>query len=126
MGYFLIALGGAAGSLLRYLVSGIVQTSSGSFFPLGTLSVNTIGCFIVGITGALFFGPFLIREEYRLGLMVGILGGFTTFSAFGWETLSMINDGEMVKALANIAANNILGLIAAWTGFHITQSIFGV
>jgi fluoride exporter len=122
---FLIALGGALGSVLRYLMSAWMQRLANGTFPFGTLTVNVIGCLLIGFLNALFFGPFLIRAEYRLAVTAGILGGFTTFSSFGWETLSFINDGEWMYAAANVAANNILGLAAAWGGYRLAVAWFG-
>ena len=84
--WLLIAAGGAFGSVLRYAVQGWVQRAANGSFPVGTLTVNVLGCMFVGFLAALLTGPVLIREEYRLGLTVGILGGFTTFSTFGLET----------------------------------------
>ena len=85
----LIALGGAAGSVLRYLLHGWLQRAAGIRFPLGTLAVNVLGCLLIGCLAALFLAHSQIREEYRLGLTVGVLGGFTTFSTFSLETFKL-------------------------------------
>lgn len=122
----IIALCGGVGSVLRYLVSGWCQALSVGAFPLGTLVVNVVGCLLIGFLGALFFGPFLIRDEYRLALMVGLLGGFTTFSSYSWETLSLANNGQVGVALWNIALSNVLGLGGAWAGYRLGVRLFGV
>ena len=122
----LIALGGSAGALMRYVVSGWGQALVGGWFPLGTLVVNVVGCLVIGAAGAYFAGPQLVREEYRLALLVGVLGAFTTFSTFGWETLSLVRDGEMKLALANVLLTNALALLAVWIGYRLTESWFGV
>ena len=93
-----IALGGGGGSVLRYLVQGWVQRLVGASFPLGTMLVNLSGCFAIGFLAALFFGPLPIDEDYRFGVLTGILGGYTTFSSFGWETLKLSEDGEFLYA----------------------------
>lgn len=121
----LIALGGSAGALLRYLVSGWGQSLIEGWFPLGTLVVNTLGCLLIGSLGAYFAGPQLIREEYRIALMVGVLGAFTTYSAFGWETLSLAKDGELRLAMVNVVLSNVLALAAVWIGYQITEKWFG-
>jgi CrcB protein len=103
-----IGLGGALGALARYGVSGLVQR--GTAFPVGTLAVNVLGCFLIG---ALFerLGP-----GARQLVVVGVLGGFTTFSAFGHETLELLRGGETRLALANVAANVVLGVGAVLLG----------
>ncbi len=121
-----IAAGGGVGSVMRYLVAGFGQRLIVGPFPLGTLIVNVIGCFALGLLGAAFAGPVLIREEYKLAILVGLLGGFTTFSTYGWETLSLVNDGQTARALANIVLSNVLGLAAALAGYRIAQQWLGV
>lgn len=122
----LIAAGGAAGSTLRYLAAGWVQKLSGASFPFGTLAVNVVGCLLIGCLGAAFAGPVLIREEYRVAILVGALGGFTTFSTYAWETLSLANDGQIARALANVLLSNAVGLLAVWIGYRTAQSWWGV
>lgn len=132
--YMCIALGGALGSLLRYLLSGWVQRSVQSapltgfpvLFPWGTLAVNLLGCLLLGGLAAAFSGPILIREEYRVGLTIGVLGGFTTFSTFGLETFNLMDDGQFRLALANIGASVGLGYLAVWCGYRLTQWWLGV
>ncbi len=121
----LIALGGGVGSVLRYLLAGWVQSKSGAGFPTGTLAVNVIGCLLVGILGAIFAGPYAPREEYRFLLMVGVLGGFTTFSTFGLETFSLVNGGQIFLAVMNVVLSNGVGLIGVWLGYRITERWYG-
>jgi CrcB protein len=103
-----IGLGGAFGALARYGLSGLLQR--GAAFPVGTLAVNVLGCFLIGV---LFerLGP-----GARQFVVVGVLGGFTTFSAFGYETLELLRGGEPRLALANVAANVVLGVGAVLVG----------
>ena len=125
MKWLLIAGGGAVGSVLRYAVQGTAQRLTESGFPAGTLVVNLIGCLCIGFLAAMFSGPMLVREEYRIGLTVGVLGGFTTFSAFGLETFLLANDGQLRMALANVVASCVLGVTAVWLGFRAAQFWFG-
>ena len=112
-----MALGGAVGSVLRYLVSGWTQTGAGgSSFPTGTLVVNVGGCFIIGVLAQLGEARGFLGPDARALLMVGLLGGFTTFSAFGNETMNALRDGAVGLALLNVAANLGLGLAAVWIG----------
>jgi fluoride exporter len=122
----LIAAGGGLGSVLRYLVAGWGQRLSNGSFPLGTLLVNVIGCLAIGFLNTAFSGPILIRQEYRIALTIGVLGGFTTFSAFGWETFSLAGDGQTVRALANVLLSIGLGLVAVWIGCRLAEKWFGV
>jgi CrcB protein len=122
----LIALGGALGSVFRYAMQGWVQRWSGGSFPTGTLAVNMLGCLIIGVLAAAFAGPILIREEYRVGLMVGVLGGFTTFSAFELETFNLVTDRQFGLALANVAISVTLGFAAVWIGYRVAERWFGV
>jgi CrcB protein len=113
----LVGIGGAVGSILRYVVGGYVQTASRSVsFPFGTLAVNVIGCFLIGMVSYLADVRGLLTPETRALLVLGILGGFTTFSSFGNETMALVRDGEMFYAFANIAASLVLGLGAVWLG----------
>ena len=114
-----IAGGGALGSVLRYLVAGWGQRLTPGVFPLGTLLVNVSGCLLIGYLGTLFAGPAVIRDEYRLALLVGLLGGFTTFSTFGYESWALLSDREWGLAGANFLLNNVLGLTAVWLGHRL-------
>ncbi len=119
-----IALGGAIGALLRYGISGWVQRGTGSTFPWGTMAVNMIGCFVIGLCGALLAGPYL-REEYRPFILIGVLGSFTTFSTFGYETFELVNDGQFARAGLNILLSNLVGLAAVWIGYRLTEQVAG-
>ncbi|MCX6080121.1 MAG: fluoride efflux transporter CrcB [Chloroflexi bacterium] len=113
----LVGLGGALGSIARYLTSGWVQTTSKSInFPFGTLTVNLIGCFVIGFLAQLAESRGIFTSESRAFIFVGILGGFTTFSSFGNETMNLARAGDSWIALANLGANVMLGLLAVWLG----------
>ncbi|HEY4308239.1 MAG TPA: fluoride efflux transporter CrcB [Pirellulales bacterium] len=126
MKWIFIACGGAFGSLARYWMQGTVYSLTGWAFPLGTVSVNLLGCLLIGILYAMFSGPFPVRDEIRLGLIVGVLGGFTTFSAFSLETFLMAQEGKMALALLNVVLSCVLGLVAVWCGFRLAGYYFGV
>jgi len=119
----LIAVGGAFGSVLRYAVQGWVQRFAGSSFPAGTLAVNVIGCGALGFLAAALTGPILVREEYRIGLTVGILGGFTTFSTFGFETFTLANEGQLRFAVLNMVLSCGLGVVAVWLGYRAAEKL---
>jgi len=121
----LIGCGGGVGAILRYLVAGWGQALTSGSFPLGTLVVNVAGCLVIGWLGTLLTGPVLVREEVRMALLVGVLGGFTTFSTFGFETGSLLSDGEWAQALLNVALSNGLGLAALFLGFRLARLTHG-
>jgi fluoride exporter len=121
----LIFLGGGLGSLLRYAIGGWIQRLLNVSFPWGTLVVNLLGCAGIGILASLLTGPVLVREEYRLALIVGLLGGFTTFSSYCWETISLTNGAQWSYAAANILASNVLGLAFVWLAARLAQKIYG-
>ena len=122
----MVAAGGGLGSVLRYLLAGWCQEWTGSSFPIGTLMVNILGCLAIGVLNTLFLGPIPIREEYRIAVTIGILGGFTTFSTFGWETMSLANDRQWLWAGANMMCSVGLGLAAVWIGTRLAEKWFGV
>jgi CrcB protein len=113
----LVGIGGFLGSVARYLASGYVQQISKSVdFPYGTLAVNLLGCLVIGFLSQLAESRGLFTGEARLFAVTGFLGGFTTFSSFGNETLNLMRDSQMTNALANIGANVVIGLFAVWLG----------
>jgi CrcB protein len=121
----LIGLGGALGSVLRYLLSVWIQPDRTSF-PLGTLVVNITGCLAIGVLGTLLYGPTSnMRPEYRQFILVGVLGGYTTFSSFGRETINLLGDHQYGYAAAYVLLSNVLGLAAVWIGVRVTEHFFG-
>jgi fluoride exporter len=122
----LVALGGGLGSVLRYLVSQWVQRLGSETFPLGTLSVNVIGCLCIGVLAAVFASPHAPREVYKFALAIGVLGGFTTFSTFGMETFVMANESQFGRAGLNLLLTNSLCLLAVWVGYRVAERFVGV
>lgn len=121
-----IGLGGAVGSVLRYLISGWGSRFDTPPMLAGTLIVNVVGCFAIGIVVGGFGGTTWVREEHRLAVMVGLLGGFTTFSTYGLEAFTMIEAGHRWSALGHVLAHNGLGILMVWAGFRIGTRTFGV
>ncbi|MCO6524726.1 MAG: fluoride efflux transporter CrcB [Candidatus Schmidhempelia sp.] len=115
----MVAIGGAIGSVLRYLISNWCIYLLGSDFPLGTLIVNVIGSFFIGLMFSLFESHTLISSYWRPFISVGLIGGFTTFSTFSLETLSLIIQAEYYKACFNVILNLSLGLLAVSIGYFI-------
>ncbi|MFM2111996.1 MAG: fluoride efflux transporter CrcB [Pseudomonadota bacterium] len=116
----LVALGGALGSVLRYMASMWVnQLSSGSRFPWGTLSVNLAGCALAGLVALWAEKAEWFSADHRLLLMTGVLGGFTTFSAFGLETMQLLRQGEVTVALAYVVISVTAGVSALWAVYAL-------
>lgn len=112
-----IGIGGFIGSVCRYLLSSYVQQIARSTgFPYGTLTVNLVGCFFIGLLAHLVDTRGILSIEVRAFLFIGFLGGFTTFSTFGNETLNLFRSGSNFLALVNIGAQIMLGLSAVWAG----------
>jgi CrcB protein len=122
----LIAAGGGIGSVLRYLVQGWGQKLANGSFPLGTLIVNVLGCLSIGFLNYIFSGPIIIRQEYRIALTVGLLGGFTTFSSFGWETFALANERQGLAAIMNLLLSVTLGFSAVLIGYRLGEKWLGV
>ncbi len=113
-----VGLGGAGGSVMRYLASGLGQRLGGESFPTGTLLVKVVGCFLIGLLATLFEERMLISPQVRLLVLTGFLGGFTTFSTYGLETLQLARDGEWLLGMGNLLLSNLLGLAACWLGMR--------
>lgn len=114
-----IGLAGAAGTLFRYWLSEWIARRFGETFPTGTLVVNLIGCFVIGLCFYLMFDRYLVNPTVRTIIMIGLLGGFTTFSSFGLQTFTLLRDGEMGLALFNVALSNVGGLLLVWVGYSV-------
>lgn len=116
-----IFLGSGIGGVLRYWLSGLVQPV-GSSFPFGTLMVNVSGCFVMGVLISLWgSGPGAVREELRAAIMVGLLGGFTTFSTFGRDTLHLVQQTAYGRADAYVSSSLLLSLAATWLGAWLAR-----
>ncbi len=120
----LVGIGGFIGSVMRYLLGGYVQQSSKSIFPYGTLTVNVLGCFMIGFLAQLAENRGVFSSEARAFLFIGVLGGFTTFSSFGNETLNLARDGQLLIAFANVGLNVFVGLLAVWLGRTVSYLVW--
>ena len=117
-----VALGGALGALFRYLIVSFSQLLIGPKFPYGTLIVNSSGSLLIGFIFTIFMERLFLTEPMRLLIIVGFLGGFTTFSSFAWETWSLYQNGQWMAALLNICLNNCLGLCMLVFGVILGRS----
>ena len=123
--FLLVGTGGFIGTVLRYWVSGYIQQfARNNLFPFGTLAVNFLGCLLIGLLSQLAedYGAFSV--ETRSLVFIGVLGGFTTFSAFGNETLNLLRDGQNLLAFANVSSQLILGLGGVWLGRTLAYLIW--
>ena len=118
-----VGSGGFIGALARYGLSGMVHRHLPyTTFPFGTLMVNLSGCLIIGVIAGLAESRQLFGPEFRAFALIGVLGGFTTFSTFGYETFAMLRDGEYFRSVANVGMNVILGLALVGLGYALTTS----
>jgi CrcB protein len=112
----LVGLGGFLGSSARYLAGGLVHRFLPSTFPYATFLINVTGCFAIGLLGVLAEERGSVGPEGRLFWMVGVVGGYTTFSTFGYETLALLRGGSLGAALVNAVGQVVIGLMAVWLG----------
>lgn len=118
-----IAAGGSIGAVMRYLVSTGIYSWFGRGFPYGTLVVNVLGSLLMGLLYELFLQRLSVSPEVRAVLLIGFLGAFTTFSTFSIETINLIEQGDLIKAIINILASVILCVLAAWCGLQIVRQL---
>lgn len=117
-----LLVGGALGSLARYLISGLTHRHFEGIFPWGTLMANATGALVIGF----FWGIFDQREigpNTRMFIFVGFLGGYTTFSTFALETMNLLRDGEMKYAVVNVLANNVLAIGLVFAGYFLSKAL---
>ena len=122
----LVCLGGFLGTGARYGLNGLISHRFGETFPYGTLTINVFGSFAIGVIYVVT-GPdsrLLVSADVRQFLMIGILGGFTTFSSFSLQTLTLLHEGELVAAFANVGLSVAAGLLAVWAGEAMAKAIW--
>ena len=119
MRILLLVVLGAVGTLARYALQGVIQNRTGPGFPTGTLVVNLVGSFLVGLIGQYSLNHLSITPEWRMGLTIGFLGAFTTFSSFSWEVVRMLEGGEWLSVSAYLTASLVGGILAAMLGIRI-------
>lgn len=118
-----VALGGAVGAAARYLLGGAVHRLIPGFFPYGTFVVNVVGCLAFGLLAGLAESRFVIGPATRAFVLIGVLGGFTTFSSFIFESFELVRGGQMMAVAANVAGQVILGFVALWAGYAVGRAI---
>jgi fluoride exporter len=116
-----VAVGGATGSVLRFLLSGWVAGNWPRHFYLGTLGINLLGCLLIGLLSGLFLSRTDLPLELRTGLITGVLGGFTTFSSFSLEIMKLIEAGRAGEALGYLLLSVVGGVLAAWAGLSLAR-----
>jgi CrcB protein len=116
-----IGLGGALGSVARYALAGAVQRYTSPYFPYGTFAVNILGCLVFGIVFGLTEHRFVISPPARAFLLIGVLGGFTTFSSYTFESFQLIRDAEFLRASVNAGGQVVLGLVCFWLGYQVNR-----
>jgi CrcB protein len=120
----IVGTGGFIGSALRFMIGGWAQRlAAAGVFPYGTLVVNVVGCLFIGLLGGLAEYRQALEPGQRLFLMIGVLGGFTTFSAFAFETIGLVQDAQVLKAVVNTGLQIILGFTAAYVGYVAARFI---
>jgi fluoride exporter len=117
----LVAIGGAVGSIARYLMASSIQTASGWEFPIGTVLVNILGCFLIGILYVLLVARPDPRHELRALLIVGVMGGFTTFSSFSLETVTLAMNGHYTSATLNVVISVAACLVGTVLGIALAR-----
>lgn len=124
--YLAIALGGALGSVLRFALNEAISNRFGRAFPWGTLSINVVGSFLIGVLVVLLLERWEVSPAVRLGLMVGVLGGFTTFSSFSLEVVNLMQNGAFLRAMTYVAASVTACILAAAAGIYLARSSLGI
>jgi len=109
-------MGGALGAVLRYTISSGIYHWFGRSFPYGTLVVNVLGSLVIGLLSVLLIEKFNVSQDVKLGLVVGVLGALTTFSTFSWDTVDLLQQGLIQRALLNVLLNVVLCIVAVWVG----------
>ena len=122
MRILLIGMAGLVGTLGRYWLSGVVARRYGETFPLGTLVVNLVGCFLAGLLFYLMQERFLVNQTVRTMVLIGLLGGFTTFSSYGLQTFTLLRDGQFAFAALNLIVSNAVGLLMVWAGYTLAKA----
>ena len=123
MNLVIIALGGALGAVSRFLMGNAVSKAVGSALPYGTFVINLVGCFAMGLLMTIIVDRELLSAAWRLFLCVGFLGGFTTFSSFGYEALMLLTEGRLLAALTYVSGSIVLGLAAAAAGVLCARAL---
>lgn len=118
----IVGAGGFVGAIFRHELSGLVQRSAPiATFPYGTLVVNMLGCFLIGIAVGVIDSRQMTNPEFRSFILAGVLGGFTTFSTFGLESFALLREGDFLRGFGSIAIHVVLGIALVWIGYALTS-----
>jgi CrcB protein len=118
-----VGAGGALGAIARYVLGGLVHRLTPSLFPYGTFTVNLVGCLCFGLVVGLAESRFVVGPGARAFVLIGMLGGFTTFSSFTFETLELVRSGQLMQATVNVGGQVVLGFVALWAGLAAGRAI---
>ena len=119
--YWMVVIGGGTGALVRYVAASQIMTRFGGKFPLGTLVINVTGSFLIGFLMTMLTERFKLDPNWRLLLVVGFLGGYTTFSSFEWETYTAVTEGGLWTGMVNVVSSIMLGYLAVWLGSTLAR-----
>ncbi len=119
--YLLVLFGGGVGALARYVAASAIMARFGGKFPLGTLVINVTGSFLIGFLMTMLTERFQLDPRWRLLLVVGFLGGYTTFSSFEWETFTSVREGALWAGMLNVVSSVMLGYVAVWLGVMLAK-----
>lgn len=123
--YIAVLAGGALGTGLRYSISSLIYSAiKAPDFPYANLVINVSGSFLIGLLAELFETRLLVPPTIRIAVFTGLLGGYTTFSSFSFETYALLRDGQLVRGTLNASASVLLGLAAVWLGVRIAQTLY--
>lgn len=118
-----VGVAGLVGTLGRYWLSGLIARRYGETFPWGTMVVNALGCFVTGAVYYVSEERFLVSPTVRSVILIGLLGGFTTFSSYGLQTFTLLREGEFGLAVMNVTLSNVLGLLLIWAGYTLMKAL---
>jgi len=118
-----IGIGGFFGAICRFVISKQMAFWLGDSFPFGTLLVNAVGSFLLGFLSRYLLEHFVVTELFRVSILIGFLGAFTTFSTFSYESITLLQEGDLLKAAINIISNVLLCLILCFVGFQFSKSL---
>lgn len=119
--YLLVFIGGGTGAVARYVAGSVIMRRFGGSFPLGTLTINVTGSFLIGLLMTLLTERYKLDPRWRMAMVVGFLGGYTTFSSFEWETYTAVRAGGLWTGMLNVVSSIILGYVAVWLGSTLAQ-----
>ena len=122
--YLVVAVGAGLGGAFRYFVTFLFAQWLGGDFPYGTFAINVSGAFVIGVALTLLLTVLQVNQLWRLFFVTGFLGGYTTFSSYAWEALTLMDSGRLAAAALYVAGSNVVGLLGVWLGATLTRTIW--